>query len=216
MRLRNGEHGYGAVTKLLHWLTVGAIAGQFLVGYRMPTEADMPEVDCDPPDEEHSGGDTSDGKDERLDREEDRCESAQDIRQDEADDLVGTAWADLGAGHILDGGLSLPEAHVLLGIAILLLAVLRVLWRATTPLPPWDERLGPADRRIVHATEVALLVLLFVVPITGLLLVTGLDESVLLHVAAHVAFFVALGAHLAMVVGRRLVGRMLPGSRGGA
>jgi cytochrome b561 len=27
MRLRNGEHGYGVVTKFLHWLTVAAIAG---------------------------------------------------------------------------------------------------------------------------------------------------------------------------------------------
>ena len=32
MPLRNGEHGYGAVTKFLHWLTVFAIVGQFLSG----------------------------------------------------------------------------------------------------------------------------------------------------------------------------------------
>jgi hypothetical protein len=31
-----------------------------------------------------------------------------------------------------------------------------------------------------------------------------------LHVAAHIAFFVALAAHLGMVVGKRLVPRMLP------
>ena len=49
MHLRNGEHGYGAVTKALHWLTVAAIAAQFFVGYTMETEADVPEVDCDPP-----------------------------------------------------------------------------------------------------------------------------------------------------------------------
>jgi cytochrome b561 len=35
MHLRNGEHGYGVVTKLLHWLTVAAVAGTFLVGHRM-------------------------------------------------------------------------------------------------------------------------------------------------------------------------------------
>jgi hypothetical protein len=40
MRLRNGEHGYGVVTKFLHWLTVAAIAGQFAVGWTM--EADDP------------------------------------------------------------------------------------------------------------------------------------------------------------------------------
>ena len=49
MHLRNGEHGYGAVTKALHWLTVAAIAAQFFVGYTMETEGDVPEVDCDPP-----------------------------------------------------------------------------------------------------------------------------------------------------------------------
>ena len=32
MRLRNGEHGYGVVTKTLHWLTVAAIIAQFAVG----------------------------------------------------------------------------------------------------------------------------------------------------------------------------------------
>ena len=35
VRYRNGAHGYGLVTKALHWLTVAAILGQFLVGYAM-------------------------------------------------------------------------------------------------------------------------------------------------------------------------------------
>jgi cytochrome b561 len=52
MHLRNGRHGYGAVTKLLHWLTVAAFAGQFLVGYSMATDADVADVDCDPPGED--------------------------------------------------------------------------------------------------------------------------------------------------------------------
>jgi cytochrome b561 len=33
--MRNGSHGYGSVTKFLHWLTVGAIAVQFLIGYQL-------------------------------------------------------------------------------------------------------------------------------------------------------------------------------------
>lgn len=37
MPLRNGEHGYGVVTKVLHWLTFSVIVGQFLVGYSMST-----------------------------------------------------------------------------------------------------------------------------------------------------------------------------------
>src|SRR5215213_9723026 len=35
MPMRNGSHGYGSVTKFLHWLTVGAIAVQFLIGYQL-------------------------------------------------------------------------------------------------------------------------------------------------------------------------------------
>ena len=33
--LRNGAHGYGLVTKTLHWLMVIAILGQFVIGYAM-------------------------------------------------------------------------------------------------------------------------------------------------------------------------------------
>lgn len=35
MRLRNGEQGYGLVTKALHWLTVLALVGQLVLGYAM-------------------------------------------------------------------------------------------------------------------------------------------------------------------------------------
>src|SRR5689334_18536266 len=33
--LRNGAHGYGAVTKTLHWLTVWLVSAQFVIGYLM-------------------------------------------------------------------------------------------------------------------------------------------------------------------------------------
>ena len=56
----------------------------------------------------------------------------------------------------------------------------------------------------------------FSIATTGLLLVAG-TGSLELHIAAHVAFFVALSAYLGLVVGKRLVPRMLPWSRvGGA
>lgn len=191
MRLRNGEHGYGAVTKSLHWLTVVLFALQFVVGYTMETDPDVARVECDPAGEDRSGGDTPDAEDERLDRVEDRCEERQDAREQAAEERI-------------------PPLHVGLGIAILVLGALRVAWRRLTPLPPWDPRLSTTDQRIVHATEAVLLTLMFVVPASGLLLVVDRD-LVPLHVVAHVCFFVALGAHLAMVLGRRLLPRMLPG-----
>ena len=199
MPLRNGEHGYGAVTKTLHWLTVLAFATQFLVGYTMEAEPDIVRVECDPPGEQRSGGDTTDAEQDRLDRLEDACEERQDRREERAEEGYGA----------FDGSFDAVEVHVLLGLSIIALGVARVLWRRLTPLPPWDPRLTSRDRRLVHATETALQTRMFVVPATGIALVLGSDDLLPVHVAAHLAFFVALGAHLTMVLGRRLVARML-------
>lgn len=38
-RLRNGEHGYGLVTKGLHWAIVAAIVAQFTLGYLLDGES---------------------------------------------------------------------------------------------------------------------------------------------------------------------------------
>jgi cytochrome b561 len=126
---------------------------------------------------------------------------------------VGTAWSDLGSGDLFSGGLSLPEGHVLLGLTIAALGVLRLAWRRSTSLPPWDRRLTPANRRFVHGTEVALLTLQFVVPATGVLLVVGSYDLLPVHIAAHIAFFVVLAAHLGMVIGKGLLPRMLLSGR---
>lgn len=194
--------GYGVVTKTLHWLTVAALVLQFVVGYAMSTDAD-----CDPPGEDRSGGDTSDAEDERIDRIEEACEAR---LGDEG--TLETAWSDLWGGGIGVDGISLPELHILLGLAILLLGGVRVAWRMIAPLPPWAPRLTVGDRRLAHVTERALLSLMFVVPMTGLALVAVSGDLVALHIAAHIAFFVALGAHLLLVLRRGLLPRMLPGA----
>ncbi len=54
---------------------------------------------------------------------------------------------------------------------------------------------------------------MFVVPLTGLALVVASGDLVALHVAAHIAFFAALGVHLLLVLRRGLLPRMLPGPR---
>lgn len=38
MKARDGEHGYGWVTRTLHWSTVGLVIAQFVVGYLMHDE----------------------------------------------------------------------------------------------------------------------------------------------------------------------------------
>lgn len=175
MALRNGEHGYGAVTKLLHWATVLAVAAQFVIGYSM--EAD------------ESGRGRGRGRGQGSGRGRGRGGD---------DDL-----------ELFDGTLDLVDVHVALGLGILALVGLRIIWRATTPLPPWATSLTPGNRRFLHATEVGLLAALTVVPVTGLALVLGDDDLLPLHVAAHIGFFAALAAHLGIVARRRLLPRML-------
>lgn len=190
MRWRNDRHGYGLVTWILHWTTVLVLAAQFVVGYTMDSDGRVARVECDPPGADRSGGDTSDAEEDRLDRLEERCEARQERIEEEAE------------------GRPAP-IHVVLGFLLLAVALARVAWRRLTPLPPWDPRLGRVGRRLLHATEVALLTGLFALPLTGLLLVVGPDDLVALHVAAHLAFFVALAGHLAVVLGWRLLPRML-------
>lgn len=190
MRLRNGPDGYGLVTKGLHWLTVAAMAGQFSVGYAMDDDG-VAEVDCD----------------NENDRLEEQCEARQESREDASDDAVGTAFSDLGSGDLFDGGLSLPETHVVLGIVIIVLGLVRVLWRSTTPLPPWAEVLNAAERRLEGLLEKVLLSLLFLVPGSGLLLVLGNDDWLPVHIGAHVLFFVTLALHVGLVLRHTMVRR---------
>jgi cytochrome b561 len=214
MRLRNGRHGYGVVTKLLHWATLAALVAQFVIGYVMIAEGDFEKADCNLPAENRDGGDPSDAAQARIDRIEELCEQRQDRLQARADDPLGTAYSDLASGSIFGGGLSLPEIHVLLGLVILVLATIRVAWR-TAGLPPWAESLSPEERTWAHWTEKLLLSLLFVIPLSGLLLVAVSYDLLPLHIAAHIGFFVALAAHLGLVVKRtviqpdRLLQRML-------
>jgi cytochrome b561 len=205
MRLRNGRHGYGVVTKLLHWATVAALVAQFVIGYVMIAEGDFEKADCNPPAENRDGGDPSDAAQARIDQIEELCEQRQDRLQARADDPLGTAYSDLASGSIFGGGLSLPEIHVLLGLVILVLAASRVAWRRTAGLPPWAESLSPEERTWAHWTEKLLLSLLFVIPLSGLLLVVVSYDLLPLHVAAHIGFFVALAAHLGLVVKRTVV-----------
>lgn len=189
MGARTVESGYGWVAKSLHWLVVLAMAAQFVIGYSM--DADHEERDCDPIGERRSGGDTSDAEEDRLDRLEDACEEREDARGDRL-------------------GLADPavRAHVVLGLVILGLAVLRLVRRRFDGLPAWSEHLSERQRTQAHWTEKALLVLLFVVPISGLaLLVT--DDVVALHVAAHLAFFAALASHMFLNLRPRILARML-------
>ena len=171
MTARNGEHGYGWVTKILHWLTFALVVAQFIVGYLMDDDGGQ-------------GRGRGRGR--------------------------GGEGSGSGRGRGRGGEdevISLLPLHVAIGIAILVVVIVRVFWRVSTPLPPWDESLSPTERRIAHHTERVLLTTLFVIPPTGLLVLFVDDDLLAIHVAAHIVFFVALAAHLGLVLGRGLRGR---------
>ena len=181
MSARNSAAGYGWVTRFLHWVTLVLLLAQFVLGYAMEGLGDW---------------------------------------------LLGEMDS-LGHGRG-DGEDRLVFAHAWLGGTILAVAIVRIAWRLTTPLPPWDDRLSDGDRRVERLAELALYWLLVIIPTTGLalLFLSGKEREVGdgewrppfelveddlllgLHIAAHVAFYVALLAHVSIAVRRRTFGRI--------
>jgi cytochrome b561 len=205
MPLRNGEHGYGVVTKFLHWLTVAAIVGQFAVGWTMEADDEALDREKDRIDAlEDAGKDQGDAVEDAFKDEIDRLEDQLDARED---DYVSAAFSDVFSGNFVDGGLSLPEAHVLLGLSILTLGLARVVWRVTTPLPPWADYLRPGERRLEALLEKVLLTLLFVVPGTGLLLIAGETDWLPVHIAAQLVLLLVIAVHVGLVLSHTIVRR---------
>lgn len=101
----------------------------------------------------------------------------------------------------------LLTVHVVLGLTVLALAIVRLWWRRRTPLPPWAPTLSARERVIAHWTERALYGSLFAIPLSGLWLVLVSDDAVGVHVAFHLVFFVAFAAHVGLVVKHELVNR---------
>ena len=171
---------YHPATKVLHWLTVVALAAQFAVGYLM--------------DADDSGRGRGRGRG----------------RGGESGRGRGRGGE---SGGYLDDPDTLLRVHVMLGLTILVLAVVRVVWRRVAGLPPWAEQLTQTQRRLATWTERALLMTLFVIPVSGLALVaSGDDDLVWLHVTGHFLFLAALLAHVGLVAWRGLLPRMLPGT----
>jgi cytochrome b561 len=165
-------------------LTVAAIIGQFAVGYSIRGELD---------DHGGHGGD------------EDESLAALDHGHGGGS---GSGGGDEGFDDLFSGGFGLPELHVVLGLTILALGVVRVLWRVAGSLPPWAAALSHAERTLEGLLEKALLTLLFLIPFSGLLLIgTGEDDYLPLHVAAHVGFFVVVGLHVGLVLKRTVIQR---------
>ncbi|WP_158068915.1 cytochrome b [Cellulosimicrobium sp. CUA-896] len=183
MRLRNDASGYGTVTKTLHWVTVAALAVQLAIGYLLDDGGGGRGRGRGPGDEPGRGRGRGGDTDEATDGD--------------------------GLGALLDGDVDgLLVAHVALGTTIVVLALARLAWRRLTPLPPWAPGLTAGERRLAHGTELALYVSLLVMPATGVvLLLSGDDDLLWLHVTSHVVLFAALALHLGLVLKHQLVDR---------
>jgi cytochrome b561 len=186
--------GYPLASKVLHWLTVLVLAAQLVVGYTLDVEdgRDRAEDALDA----RADGAASEAEEERL---EELADAAHDRARDQ----------DLGAtlDRVTSGDEPVLTTHVVLGLALLLLALVRLVRRRVVPLPPWAETLSEGERRLAHRTEQVLYLTLVVMPLSGLAVLLGDDDLLAVHVASHVTFFVAIALHVGLVLKHQLVDR---------
>lgn len=117
--------------------------------------------------------------------------------------------------------------HAAIGAGILLLALVRVVWRRVAGLPPWAPGLSERERRLAHRVEQVLYWTMFLIPLTGLVLLFAsgeswdigagewqapyelVDDDLALgaHIATHLVFFGALAAHVGLVLKHQFVDR---------
>jgi cytochrome b561 len=74
--------------------------------------------------------------------------------------------------------LALLARHKSFGMTILMLAILRLLWRLKNPPPSLPDHMGPLERKLARATHIAFYVLLFAMPMTGWLMSSAKNYSV--------------------------------------
>jgi cytochrome b561 len=74
--------------------------------------------------------------------------------------------------------LALLARHKSFGMTVLMLAVLRLLWRLKNPPPALPAGMRPIERRLARATHIAFYVLLFAMPLSGWLMSSAKNYSV--------------------------------------
>jgi cytochrome b561 len=74
--------------------------------------------------------------------------------------------------------LALLARHKSFGMTILMLAILRLLWRLNNPPPDLPSGMSALERRLAQGTHAAFYVLLFAMPLTGWLMSSAKNYSV--------------------------------------
>ena len=90
------------------------------------------------------------------------------------------AW--LGDYHVL------VSIHRPLGIAILILVVVRFVNRQLTTLPPFPATMSLAERRLASATELTMYGLMFVLPLVGWGMLSAARYPIVLYGSWHLPF----------------------------
>lgn len=203
MGARNGELGYGWVTRTLHWATVLALLAQFLIGWSMSDDAD--DARADALEERWENREVlGEGSGERA---EEALERRLEALEDRGDEYVTAAFEDVVALRFLGDGVTSAEVHVLLGLLVIALGLARLVWRRLTPLPPWAAHLSDAERRLESALEKLMMTMVLVVPATGLLLVLGEEDWLPVHVTAQVLLLAGVAVHVGLVLRHTVVRR---------
>jgi cytochrome b561 len=103
---------------------------------------------------------------------------------------------------------SLANYHVLLaihrplGIAILILVVVRFVNRQLTTLPPFPATMSRAERRVAHASELTMYGLMFVLPLVGWGMLSAARYPIVLDGPLHLPFILPHNAMLYAVLRR--------------
>src|ERR1700734_1689829 len=74
--------------------------------------------------------------------------------------------------------LALLARHKSFGMTILMLAILRLLWRLKNPPPELPAGMSPLERILARSTHIPFYVLLFAMPLTGLTMSSAKNYSV--------------------------------------
>ena len=94
--------------------------------------------------------------------------------------LSGNFMVRLETGHTLFGLTqnNYYDWHKSIGVVLLMLAVARLIWRKSTPLPDWAPTLTPHERTISHWNETLLYVCMILMPVSGYLFVMAADYGI--------------------------------------
>ena len=74
--------------------------------------------------------------------------------------------------------LALLARHKSVGMTVLVLAILRLLWRFKHPAPTLPTAMTPIERMLARSTHIAFYVLLFAMPMTGWMMSSAKNYSV--------------------------------------